>query len=137
VFAPHRRHAAYYRCHSCGGLRNEPFPSPGEVERYYAEKSAAGNYSRSIAAFDEQRKGVYRSYLRALERETGLRLAGAAVLDVGCFKGLSLEALAEAGASPYGLEYQPEAARIAGSRFPGRILNTSARAFRCRRLSMP
>jgi SAM-dependent methyltransferase len=123
AFVRHTRHAAYVRCDSCGLLRNEPFPTPQDVERYYAGKSAAGNYSASIAAFDEQRKGVYRAYLRVLERETGLQLRGAKVLDAGCFTGLSLEALPESGASPYGLEYQPEAARIAESKFPGRVVN--------------
>jgi SAM-dependent methyltransferase len=114
-------HRGYVRCSDCRLLRNHPIPSPEEVATYYRQKASRGNYSEDIAAFDAQRADTYRRGLSRLLAVMPGGLRSKAVLDVGCFTGLSLDALRELGGEAYGLEYQPEAAASAAARHPGRV----------------
>ena len=114
-------HAGYVRCRGCRLLWNDPFPSPDEIAAYYRQKASDGNYSGGIAVFDAQRADTYRRSLSRLTAAMPDGVWGKAVLDVGCFTGLSLDVLRGLGGEAYGLEYQPEAAAKAAARHPGRV----------------
>jgi 2-polyprenyl-3-methyl-5-hydroxy-6-metoxy-1,4-benzoquinol methylase len=112
----------YSRCHACGLLANNPFPSIEEIVRHYEERSANGNYDVDIlTGFDRDRSQVYRDAFTILARHRPGRFRGEKVLDIGCCTGTSLEVIHENGGIPFGVELQEEAARVAADRFPGRV----------------
>ncbi len=125
ICGPSRHELAYrgyIRCLGCRLLRNHPFPTSEEIAAYYRQKASHGNYSAAgVAVFDAQRADTYRRGVNQLLRRMPDGLRGKAVLDVGCFTGLSLDVLQGLGGIAYGLEYQSEAAAIASVRHPGRV----------------
>ena len=116
-----RRHLDYFRCLQCGLLADHRLPRPDEINEYYRSRAQTGNYSPTLSTFDDQRKAVYRANLRRWSSWTGQSPKGKRILDVGCFTGISLEAISEDGGEPYGIELQEHAAAVAGAKFPGRV----------------
>lgn len=112
----------YKACSGCGLVFTDPLPTARQIVDYYATHSVAGSYDQGKQ--DEvagMRRQGFVSYLQRFEAETGCRIAGKDVLDIGCFNGLSLQAIASMGGDPYGLEFQESAAKTANERFPGRV----------------
>jgi len=110
----------YLRCCFCHLTWTDPIPSNSDIIRYYTTQYANGNYKVAFD-YESERKAVYGRYLSRLIKFTGTRLEGSRVLDIGCFTGVSLEILRDLGCTPYGVEFQKEAARIAESRNAGEV----------------
>lgn len=114
----------YATCRVCGLERNDPFPTIEEIVQHYEGRAEGGNYNiEAISVFDSFRKGVFRSGFERLQACVPGALKGQPVLDVGCFTGLSLEVIRDAGAVPFGIELQQDAAKIAEQKFPGRVFS--------------
>lgn len=113
----------YYRCPGCRTVSTYPLPDEEALRLHYAQKFRDGNY-RLLYEYAQDYTRVYEGTARRLARRLAARgksLADCRVLDVGCFTGDFLVALAEQGADVYGLELQPEAVAIANEKLPGRI----------------
>ena len=113
----------YHRCASCGLVSTYPLPDAAAIESHYADNFQHGNY-QMLREQATAYSGVYRQFADALERAFtahGRSLAGAAILDVGCFTGGLLVELQRRGAEVFGLELQKEAVEIANERLPGRV----------------
>jgi 2-polyprenyl-3-methyl-5-hydroxy-6-metoxy-1,4-benzoquinol methylase len=113
----------FARCATCGLRRLEPLPSEAQLEAHYAGRAQSGNYEPS----------------RAPERDAGLVLVvdfaerhgarAGRLFDVGCFDGGLLDVAAARGWEGWGLELQPEAAREANRRHPGRVVQSTVEGF--------
>lgn len=115
----------YLRCRLCGSTSIDPVPTGKQITSYYSRKFKSGNY-HLVRVFALQYKRIYQQYVDALTArlaETGEKIAGKKILDVGCFTGDFLELMERAGASVYGTELQKSAVKIASKRFPGRIFS--------------
>ncbi len=126
IFAYHGY--SYHRCTRCDLVATLPIPDNETIVNHYKAKFSEGNYRLANDASADIQYSIHRPYVRMLERElakSGQTLAGKDLLDIGCFNGDFLSVAAAAGANVYGLELQQEAAAIAESRFPGRILQTN------------
>ena len=94
-------------CEGCGLVRLSPRPTPEQVAGFYAK-----NYWFAGGRLQEiYRRTVLRDHVRfaagAARRDLGT------VLDVGCGGGLFLRMMQERGFQVLGLDFSPEAARVA------------------------
>lgn len=112
----------FERCPECGLVRMEIIPTPDQISSHYEQRTAGGNYDLSLhqKREDTVNADMFKRFAGLLDVE----IKGARILDVGCFTGDFLDHAAKAGMETWGLELQPEAARIAGEKHGGRVLNT-------------
>ncbi|MCC7498958.1 MAG: class I SAM-dependent methyltransferase [Bryobacterales bacterium] len=103
-------------CTGCGLIRLFPWPSPAELEKYYppAYWFAPGD---SLGERLEQhyRRFVLRDHIRFVFDALGHAGGSGRLLDVGCGGGLFLGMMKERGAKVAGLDFSPDAARVAWS----------------------
>jgi 2-polyprenyl-3-methyl-5-hydroxy-6-metoxy-1,4-benzoquinol methylase len=111
---------AVVRCPGCGLEWQSPFPSPDRLRELYA-----GDYFQRWGARDpaalERVRAMKQASHRDLLRELARLRPGGRLLDLGCAMGFLLEAAEQAGFQGWGLELNPEAARVARARFGDRI----------------
>ena len=113
--AARRDEARWVRCGGCGTVRQDPYPTAGELERFYAtyvaRKTAASPYLTPAAY-----AGFRRDKLKTFA-DLGLGdrfLAGAELLDVGCATGHFLRLARELGAArAAGIDASAECVRLA------------------------
>jgi len=106
------------RCGACGLLRLDPQPPAEELPKYYpagywfsSEGSAAGRLEEAY------RRLVLRDHVRFVERALGREpKSGGPLLDLGCGGGLFLGMMRERGFRVVGLDFSPDAARVAWER---------------------
>ena len=116
----------YVKCSECGLVSTLPMPSLEEIKEYYERQSQGGNYAKFTGDVELQKRNIFKNYLRKFEESSGQKLAGKSILDLGCFNGVSMSAMVEFGADPYGIELQGEAAREANQKFPGKVIQGDA-----------
>lgn len=99
----------------------EIIPSPDEIANHYQQRTVDGNYDLHLhrARRDNVYAGMFECFSKLFEDGP----AGKRILDIGCFTGDFLDHAAKAGMETWGLELQPEAARIASEKHDGRVLN--------------
>lgn len=94
----------YLRCEKCSSVFVDPVPSDSTFQKMYAKSEYHDQHYQD--ADDHQ----YAESARLLK----LHLSpGALVMDYGCGTGKFLQALRKEGFVPYGIEFDPEAARFA------------------------
>jgi len=114
-----RLNTDFVKCGNCGLVRMKTIPSPEQIFDHYAEKFARGNYEL-IQKYDDEYKAIYKHLLEFTMLYSG-NPRGKRLIDIGCFTGRFLDMAQEAGFSTYGVELQPEAARVANRRHGGRV----------------
>lgn len=111
LYATTERRFEVVECRLCSLIRLHPQPSPAELPGFYPE-----NYwwapDRSVVGWLE---GIYRRVVLSDHvRFVGAGLEeGGTVLDVGCGGGSFLAALGRRGLRVVGLDFSPDAARVA------------------------
>jgi hypothetical protein len=100
----------FVRCGGCGLLTTSPMPSFTVIPDYYADKVTGGNYSRFNPESEQQRQGIFKSYLKSFQKVTGSSIHGNVVLDVGFFNGFYRSGIKKCGGMPFGVELQRQAA---------------------------
>ena len=120
----------YQRCQTCGVLTTDPFPDETDLERFYSSKNQTGDfYSRDMTRWLGLRERIFGRYLDTLVKQTGFSLAGANVLDIGCFNGASLNIVTRRGGIAHGMERQAESVNHLQERYPGRVYHQDACKF--------
>lgn len=113
----------FVECRGCGLVRLDPLPSVEQLAEHYANRASEGNYEPAKAR--ERTDGL----LQVLAFAEAAGAGGGRVFDVGCFDGGLLDLAAERSWEGWGLELQPDAARTAGSKHPGRVFNSTVEDF--------
>jgi SAM-dependent methyltransferase len=105
-------------CKGCGLVRLSPRPTPKEVAGFYA-----ANYWFAGGAISEfYRRMVLLDHVRFAARAARESGAPGKILDVGCGGGLFLRMMKQRGFDCLGLDFSPEAARVALERNGVRVL---------------
>jgi len=102
------------QCRGCGLIRLDPWPSPGQLRRYYPDQYWFAPGACAADRLEEAwRRLVLSDHLEFVRR--ALRDSGESglVLDVGCGGGLFLRLLRERGLPVLGLDLSPQAAAVA------------------------
>jgi SAM-dependent methyltransferase len=96
------------RCEACGLVRTEPAPRGASLATYYpAGYYGAPSARRFPGVVERLQRGLYASRARAVERLAG---APGRVLDVGCGRGLLLDAFRRRGWEVQGTELDERSA---------------------------
>jgi len=114
-----RLEADFVECMVCGLIRTEPIPSFDQISDHYARKFVAGNYEL-LQRYDSDYEAIYKQFLQFTTLYSGDPV-GQRLLDIGCFTGRFLDVAKQTGFLTYGVEYQPEAAKIANEKHMGRV----------------
>lgn len=109
----------FVECANCGLIRMEPIPSFEQISDHYSKKFVAGNYEL-LRRYEADYETIYRKFLKFTTSYSG-NPRGQKLIDIGCFTGRFLDVAKQAGFLTYGVEYQPEAARIANEKHSGRV----------------
>ena len=105
-------------CKGCGLVRLSPRPTPEQVAAFYAS-----NYWFAGGALEElYRRMVLLDHVRFAVRAARDCAAPGKILDVGCSGGLFLRMMKERGFDCLGLDFSPEAARVAREKNGIRVL---------------
>lgn len=112
---------AYLRCRQCGHLWTDPLPSDEQIRDFYNGRARHSYDTAEHEALEAIHVERFEHYYRQFERAAGISLKGKRVLDIGCYMGLSMQALARLGADAHGVDLQHEAVAIANARFPGKV----------------
>jgi SAM-dependent methyltransferase len=105
------------RCVKCGLVRLDPLPEPGELKAYYPENYwFAPDESAASRMEEAYRRLVLRDHVNFVERALRSSRSRGPLLDVGCGGGLFLGMMREHGFRVLGLDFSPDAARIAWQR---------------------
>jgi SAM-dependent methyltransferase len=100
------------KCQSCGLVRLSPRPTPEQVAGFYANHYwFAGGKAEEL-----YRRLVLADHVRFAARAARESRAPGRILDVGCSGGLFLRLMKERGYSVLGLDFSPEAARVAAGK---------------------
>ncbi len=117
----------YISCNECRIVTTNPLPTENDLEDFYSSKNEKDDiYSLNMTKWMDLRVDVYSNYLKILYENGKIDLNGKKVLDVGCFNGASLKAIAKAGGDAYGMERQAESTRQLETIFPGKIYHRNA-----------
>ena len=114
-----RRATDFIECTNCSLIRTDPIPSSEQISDHYAKKFVTGNYEL-LQRYDSDYEAIYRQFLKFTMFYSGNSL-GQRLIDIGCFTGRFLDVAKQAGFLTHGVEYQPEAARIANEKHRGRV----------------
>ena len=117
--------ATIVECSSCGLGWFEPLPSPDEVAALYPQEYYGAPGAKFLSLIEWAVRVVAARHVRFLS--AGLA-PGAAVLDVGCGRGVTLSPLADRGFEVHGLEVSEQAVRGADPRASIRIAPNLAAA---------
>ncbi len=113
--AQRKQDVAWVRCAGCGTVRQHPYPTPGELERFYA-RYVTHKTATSVYLTPAGRESFRRDKLKTFD-DLGLGrefLAGVRVLDVGCATGDFLRLAAELGAErTVGIDVSEECVALA------------------------
>ncbi len=109
----------FVECTHCGLIRTEPIPSSQQISDHYAKKFVTGNYEL-LQRYDSDYEAIYRQFLKFTTFYSGDPL-GQRLIDIGCFTGRFLDVAKQSGFLTHGVEYQPEAAKIANEKHCGRV----------------
>ena len=112
-------------CTGCGVGRFEPMLEPDEVSALYPDEYYGGTSAKFLPIVESGVRVVAARHVRFLS--AGL-IPGAAVLDVGCGRGVVLSPLADLGFEVHGVEISERAVRGADSRASIRIADDLAAA---------
>jgi len=112
-------------CRACGLARLEPMPAPEAVAAFYPDSYYGDPGTKFTPWVEAVVRFVGARHLRFLVRELP---AGARILDLGCGRGVLLDALARRGFEAHGFEISEAAARGADPRARVRIGSTLAEA---------
>jgi len=115
-----RAGVAVVRSPGCGLEWRTPFPSEAQLRELYAGDYLERWGGRDAASYERVRRmkrATHACFLREIVR---LRRGGR-LLDVGCATGFLLEVAQEQGFEPFGLDPNPQAVRLARSRFGDRV----------------
>ena len=113
----------HYRCQVCRHITALPYPTDQEIEVHYKKGFESKNYF-FVRKFNDIYRGALKHYINVLEKalqETGRKLEGLSLLDIGCFKGDFLHLAMESGLDAYGIELQQEAVDLANRSLPNRV----------------
>ena len=100
MFAKSGRH--FWRCQSCGLVKQHPLPTPEELRAYYEEEFAGGMYEIFTTA-EQMKTMTARRRLRELKPHLPSPLSGR-WLDVGCANGVFVREAAAQGVEAAGVE---------------------------------
>ncbi len=114
-----RLNTNFIECENCGLIRMENIPSPNLISAHYAQKAENGNY-KLLQEYEVEYQAIYRRFLNFTINFAGIP-QGKRLIDIGCFTGRFLDIAKNAGFSTYGVEYQPQAAKIANEQHNGRV----------------
>ena len=117
----------FAECKACGTQRIVPFPSMSQIETHYKKKSeAGGNYDLQLQS--RRRDSVYEDMLDWFVSFVDTNKLEGALLVVGCFNGEFLSSAKKRGMDVWGLEFNRDAALVAGQHVgENRILITKVR----------
>jgi len=108
-----------HRCCACGVMYLDPRPStPEELARIYPP-SYDSYVSEASAFLQRLRRLVWRSEVREI---ASFSTASGGVLEIGCATGELLHEVQQCGRRVVGVEYNPEAARVARQRYGIEVL---------------
>jgi len=101
-----------------------PYPTTLQIQEHYGQAFEEGNYNtvRKHADVYMSAMNKFVKLIKAYVNKRGCSLDSLSVLDIGCFTGDFLFCMHQEGADVYGIEYQQEAAKIAGRKLPGKII---------------
>jgi SAM-dependent methyltransferase len=115
------------RSPGCGLCWRVPLPDEAELSALYAD-GYLERWGLGAPGALERVRALKRASHRPLLRELRRHAPGPRLLDVGCALGFLVELALEEGFDAHGLERNPQAAREAGERLPGRIHEGSLEA---------
>ena len=118
VFA--RAELEVVRSPGCGLEWQSPFPSEARLRELYAGDYFERWGARDAAAYARVRAMKHATH-GAFLREIARLRSGGRLLDVGCATGFLLEIAEQQGFDSFGLDPNPQAARIARERFGERV----------------
>jgi 2-polyprenyl-3-methyl-5-hydroxy-6-metoxy-1,4-benzoquinol methylase len=99
-------------CSGCRLLRLHPWPSVGELQRYYPERYWFSPEDSTVGRLEEEyRRFVLRDHVNFVA--SACEPVDGPVLDVGCGGALFGRLLADRGYTVFGLDYSREAASVA------------------------
>lgn len=109
-----RRIFRVIECAECRLMRLDPWPAPGELERYYPQAYWFAEGGSAASALAElYRRIVLRDHVRFVSRALESCGEQGLVLDVGCGGGLFLRMMRRRGYRAVGLDFSPGAASTA------------------------
>lgn len=108
----------YHTCGNCNTVFVDPVPDVGTFSKMYAQHEYHDQFYQDDSNLAEYRVSVER-LSRHLEQ-------GSRVLDYGCGMGHFLIALREQGFEPFGVEFDPDAAKAAALRTQCEVVSVDA-----------
>ncbi|NWF56760.1 MAG: class I SAM-dependent methyltransferase [Syntrophaceae bacterium] len=107
-----------YRCAECGFEQLAPGSIPDPASIYTKDYFRRWGGEKMQEEVRNLKKLTFRRILARIEKYS----KPGRILDIGCAKGYFLEEAAERGWDPFGIDINPDAIRVAGQRFEGRVL---------------
>jgi len=118
----------FFQCRHCSLVWFEPPPTPKDLQQHYRDRSLRGNYmlGKSIERITNDQDVLAFTLCFHSSRAKGRK---ARIFDIGCLFGQFLDLAAAQGMEVWGLELQPDAARVAAQRHANRIFCSSVEEF--------
>jgi SAM-dependent methyltransferase len=112
------KHFGYHTCGKCKSVFVDPIPDTDTFSKMYAQHEYHDRFYQQDNSLAE-----YRASAKLLSKQLEM---GSRVLDYGCGMGHFLIALREQGFTPFGVEFDPDAATAAASRTGCEVISVDA-----------